>query len=315
MRLINQTNLGLPATLLFGAPSDDVVPPYMPATQSLNYSKIYAFGDSLTDAGNVYIATLGKEPTSAVYSDGRFSNGAVWVQDLAKDFGLPAVTPSLAGGTDFAFGGAEAGPEPLGTSRALTDLPSQLVQFLAEDPKPTANALYALSIGANDLNDAIPTYRTDPLAAVIDIHAAVNDETAFVAGLAVHGAHNFVILNVPNLGLTPEGSGPGAALATELSAFYDRLLKTSLMALAAKDHLNIHLINTFQLIDEAVADPAHFGLTNVTDPVWTGNFTNSASGTFNATGAAQKGYLFFDHLHPTAAGHQVIASVAFDQLR
>jgi len=315
MRLINQTNLGLPANLLFGAPPDDFVPPDAAAAAPVSYSKIYAFGDSLTDAGNVYIATLGTEPTSAVYSDGRFSNGAVWVQDLAKDFKLPAVTPSLSGGTDFAYGGAEAGPEPLGTANALTDLPSQLAQFLAEDPKPTANALYALSIGANDLMDAIPTYLTDPLAAVTDIHAAVNDETAFVAGLAVHGAHNFVILNVPNLGLTPEGAGPGASLATELSAFYDRLLQDRLTALAAKDHLNIHIINTFQLIDEAVADPSHFGLTNVTDPVWTGNFTDPTSGTFNATGAAEKGYLFFDHLHPTATGHQVIASIAFDQLK
>jgi outer membrane lipase/esterase len=93
------------------------------------------------------------------------------------------------------------------------------------------------------------------------------------------------------------------------------LLSTSLTALAAKDHLNIHIVNTFQLIDEAVADPSHFGLTNVTNPVWTGNFTSSTSGSLNATGAAQNTYLFFDHLHPTATGHEAIATVAYDLLR
>ncbi len=313
--MIDQNTLGLTTTLLFGSPPFDFVPPDMAAVQPVGYSNIYAFGDSLTDAGNIYFATQGAEPTSAVYSDGRFSNGPVWVQDLAKDLHLPAVTPSLSGGTDFAYGGAEAGPEPLGTANVLTDLPSQLAQFVAEDTKPNANALYALSIGSNDLFDAIPDYLTNPLAAVTDLHDAVNDETAFVAGLAVLGARNFVILNVPNLGLTPEASGPGASLATQLAAFYDRLLATSLTGLAAKDHLNIHVINTFQLIDEAVADPAHFGLTNVTDPVWTGNFTDPTSGTLNATGSAQNGYLFFDHLHPTATGHEAIATVAFDQLR
>jgi phospholipase/lecithinase/hemolysin len=313
--MIDQNSLGLATTMLFGAPPPDFVPPDVAAAQSLGYSNIYAFGDSLTDAGNIYIATGGEEPVSGVYSDGRFTNGNVWVQDLAADLKLPAVTPSLAGGTDFAYGGAEAGAEPLGTANPLTDLPAQLVQFLAEDPKPNPNALYALSIGANDLDDAIPTYLTDPLAAVTDIHAAVNDESEFVSALAVRGAHNFIILNVPNLGLTPQAAGPGAALATQLSAFYDRLLNTALTGLAAKDHLNIHIVNTFQLIDEAVADPAHFGLTNVTDPVWTGNFTSTTSGTLNAVGSAQNGYLFFDHLHPTATGHQAIASVAFDLLK
>jgi len=310
--MINQKTLCLSTNLLFGAPPPDFVPPSVPATETPSYSTIYAFGDSLTDAGNLYISTGDTVPVSPIYSDGRFTNGNVWVQDLAHDLGLPGVTPSLAGGNDFAYGGAEAGAEPLGTTPALIDLPSQLAQFELADPKPEANALYALSIGANDIDDAIADYETNPLAVVEDIHAAVFDEAIFVAGLAVHGAHNFIILNVPNLGLTPEAAGPGARLATVLSAYYDNLLKNSLAALAAKDHLNIHIENTFQLIDEAVADPAHFGLTNVTDPVWTGNFTSSTSGSLNATGAAQNTYLFFDHLHPTAAGHEAIATIAYD---
>jgi hypothetical protein len=41
-----------------------------------------------------------------------FSNGPVWVQDLSVDLGLGTLSPSLAGGTDFAFGGAETGNTP-----------------------------------------------------------------------------------------------------------------------------------------------------------------------------------------------------------
>ncbi len=87
-------------------------------------SAVYAFGDSLSDAGNVSLGTLGALPVSSIYSDGRFSNGNVWVQDLAQNLGLPPVAPSLAGGTDFAYGGAETGTTAVHAQNP-TDLPSQ----------------------------------------------------------------------------------------------------------------------------------------------------------------------------------------------
>jgi outer membrane lipase/esterase len=78
----------------------------------------------------------------------------------------------------------------------------------------------------------------------------------------------------------------------------------------AKDHLSIHLVDVFKLIDAAVADPSKYGLSNVTTPVWTGNYYDPFSGTLNATGSAQNKYLFFDSLHPTAAGHLAVADLA-----
>jgi phospholipase/lecithinase/hemolysin len=53
----------------------------------------------------------------------------------------------------------------------------------------------------------------------------------------------------------------------------------------------------------------------VTTPVWTGDFENPFSGHFNATGAAQDKYLFFDHLHPTETGHLALASLALAALK
>jgi phospholipase/lecithinase/hemolysin len=312
--MINSDTLGLPTGLQFGGEPADFVPPEA-VPDAASFSRIYAFGDSLSDAGNDYILSLGLAPTSAIYSDGRFSNGPVWVQDLARDLGLPAVTPSLHGGTDFAYGGAEAGQEPLHTVDPVIDLPSQLAQFLADVPHPSANALYTLSIGANDLLDAIPKFAAHPTEAIADINAAVTDEINFVSALALDGARNFAILNVPNLGVTPEEAGAISATATKLSALFDTDLSKDLAALASKDHLAIHLVNAFGLINEAIADPSKFGLKNVTTPVWTGNYENPLSGTLNATGAAQNSYLFFDHLHPTATGHNAIATLAFDVLK
>ena len=119
---------------------------------------------------------------------------------------------------------------------------------------------------------------------------------------------------MPDLGKTPEEAAH-ASVASSLSALYDQALSASLGALGAADHLGIHLIDSYALIDTAVADPAKYGLTNVTTPVWTGDFDNPFSGHLNAVGAAQNRFLFFDHLHPTETGHLALAGLALDSLR
>src|SRR4051812_14547602 len=63
-----------------------------PAPAGAKSPAIYAFGDSLTDSGNVSLATFGMVPT-APYTDRSFSNGPVWVQDLAQSLGLPSLNP------------------------------------------------------------------------------------------------------------------------------------------------------------------------------------------------------------------------------
>lgn len=44
-----------------------------------NFSQFYVFGDSLSDTGNVFNASGGLIPPDPPYSQGRFSNGDIWV--------------------------------------------------------------------------------------------------------------------------------------------------------------------------------------------------------------------------------------------
>lgn len=277
-----------------------------PAPPSAPFSTIYAFGDSLTDAGNVAKATAGLLPVSPPYNH-VFSNGPVWVQDLAQDLGLSAIQPSLSGGTDFAYGGAETGQTPNHTTNP-TDLPSQIGQFIAQVPSPQPNALYAMWIGSNDVLDIANNTALSPGQQQTDVTDAVANEVDGIQSLAARGATNFLVLNVPDLGQTPyeEARGPAIAQsATSLATLYDTDLSTAIQGLEASGALKIDLVNTFAILDQAIANPSAYGFTDVTTPAWTGNFTDSNSGTLSPTAST---HLFFDGLHPTAQAHALLAS-------
>jgi phospholipase/lecithinase/hemolysin len=271
-------------------------------------SAIYSFGDSLSDAGNAYIATGGAEP-GAPYKNGEFSNGPVWVQDLAKSLGLPPVTASLAGGptgTDYAVGGAISGNLPF-LSAGAGDLPSQLAAFHATNPVANPNGLYTLWIGSNDLADILATAPSTAQAA-LDVKAVITNIDTAIATLAGEGAKDFLVLTVPDLGKTPGAiaTGPlGVAAASALSAEFDLGLESSLTGVPG-----VKVLDTYSLIDTIVADPAAFGFTDVTDPCLTGE-VKYAGGTPCSN---PNQYLFWDELHPTAAGHTIVADAAFQLL-
>jgi phospholipase/lecithinase/hemolysin len=271
------------------------------------FSGSYAFGDSLSDAGNISLATLGVVPVAGIYSDGRFTDGNVWVQDLAQNLGLPAPKPSLAGGTDYAYGGAETGGTSVHAANP-SDLPSQLGQFVASVPNPSATALYTVWAGSNDVLDIANSTQT-PDQQQASVQQAANNEVGFIDGLIAHGAKDVVVMGVPDLGNTPyEAARPTSdAASSSLAQSYNNDLGAALQQIMASGAASIDYINTYAMLDAAAANPSAYGLTNVTQPVWNGNLTDPHSGTLAATGSAQNGYLFFDDLHPTATGHALLA--------
>lgn len=174
------------------------------------YSAIYAFGDSLSDAGNLFL--LSANPANGIphqplapYSNGRFSNGNTWVQDVSLSLGLGALTPSLAGGTDYAYGGARTGTTTLGMGTFI-DLPSQLAQFNAGHASAPSTALYTLSIGANDIFAALTAIGNGTLSisqAQAALSTAAANVASFASALRGEGAKTLVLYDVPDLSLTP----------------------------------------------------------------------------------------------------------------
>jgi len=122
------------------------------------YSEIVAFGDSLSDGGNVNSITFGFTPNCDYHQSRSFSNGAVWIEVLAAELGVPRPANSLAGGgdaTNYAYRGAESGD---GLSNPIApfplDLPNvgcQIDDFVAAGRELSPATLVTLWVGGNCL--------------------------------------------------------------------------------------------------------------------------------------------------------------------
>jgi thermolabile hemolysin len=270
-------NLALAAALLLGVSAGTLRAD--PITQMV------VFGDSLSDVGNVFAAT-GSPP--APYYQGHYSNGPIWVERLAADLGLPAPRPSLAGGNDYAFGGAETGTgtSPSGVPNVLTQVNSYLGAH-----QPGKGQLFVVWAGANNFFDG----QTNPLVPVADIGTAIST-------LAAHGAKQFLVPNYVNLALTPYGQSLSPAQQQGLTALtqgYNMALAAELGQLQTSLGVHIAQVDTYSKLQAVIANPGSYGFANV---------TTSAVGDGVLSG---QGYLFWDTVHPTTAGHQIIGDAAF----
>jgi outer membrane lipase/esterase len=123
------------ATLLFSS-----------AAAATDFSKVIVFGDSLSDNGNISLASApGIQPPL------RFTTnpGHVAIENVASKLGL-TLSPSLAGGSDYAWGGAGVLTNSPGTPAAVPTLTGQVNAYLAGGTVD-GNALYSIWGGANDI--------------------------------------------------------------------------------------------------------------------------------------------------------------------
>ncbi|WP_161493275.1 SGNH/GDSL hydrolase family protein [Zoogloea sp. LCSB751] len=261
-----------------------------------SYSSVYFFGDSLSDTGNVYTATGGTYPP-APYYNGRFSDGPVWTEKVAAGLGLATDSKAwLQGGNNYAWGGALSGTD--GHAGANTGLLAQVFGQWSSTTGGVAdpNALYVIGIGSNDLLDAVSANSGSTAADVAFRHLAantvLNNLTTSLGYLINSGAHNFLIANITDLGLTPRMnlSGKGGA-ATEVSAYYDALLDTALDNLRKVFAVNVAELDLFGMLTDVVGDTLsggqRFGLSNALYPCFV-----------PGTPACSES-VFADDIHPT----------------
>jgi len=299
------------------------------------FDSLVIFGTSLSDPGN-FFAVLGGNNTppsyvvdqllvpSVPYARGghHFSDGATWVEQLARSLGMAAsAKPALANesrkAANYAVGGARAN----NTAHPF-DLGEQTGAFLGDrGGVAPSGALYVIEMGGNDIRDAIETFSRVFLAtndaaeaaarAGDVIGGALNSIYQNIALLQGRGARKFLVVNAPDLGLTPaiRALGPAATvLATGLSQQFNIGLEQVLAGFAGVPDIQLVRLNVYATLQAIVAEPEDFGLTNVTAACITPNIAPYHCKAF-------KDYLFWDGIHPTAAAHAIVAQQAAAALR
>ncbi|RDS78984.1 autotransporter domain-containing protein [Dyella monticola] len=113
------------------------------------FNSVVVFGDSLSDAGNISLAT---HPSIQPPLEFTTNPGAVVVQNVATGLGYK-LTASLAGGTDYAWGGAGITNNSPGTPSTVPTITTQVTDYLATTPV-NSHALYTMWGGANDIFNA-----------------------------------------------------------------------------------------------------------------------------------------------------------------
>lgn len=248
---------------------------------------MYVFGDSLSDVGNIALATGGAVPnTGAGYAWGRFSNGPIYADYVAQAFGLHN-TPSLMGGNNYAFGGAE-----INMSNNPPGLAYQLGWYASQtgghaDP----NALYVVYGGGNDINHG--SNLTQSLTTLYGI----------VDTLINMGATNIVIPNAPDLGRTPGNNGDAglSATMTARSLAFNQGLAHVIDLLEAAHHIDLLEADVFAWSNEILNHGSAYGLTDTSTHCVAGYGTGGGPVCNNPNQ-----HFYWDDIHPTATIHHLV---------
>lgn len=284
------------------------------ALQAQAYSNLVVFGDSLSDSGNNALL-LPPDPTyvlkdNSVFSEhpyfgsNTYSNGQVWTQYLAPRLGLSA-TPSLLGGSNYAFGGAQTGQDGPGPGGFPFSLNTQLGMYLgASHGVADPNALYVVAGGGNNVRaslSAVLSGSVDPVAEAGRLASSfASDVGQIVDSLQAAGARRILVWNTPNFGLTPQARsyGPqGMSVATSFSQAMNGALAKRLAG-----EQGVMSFDVYGLLTGIVAQGTASGFSDV----------------INACGAPSLGCdpstsLYYDGIHPTTAAHKMLADAVYAQ--
>ena len=295
----------------------------LPAMAALTeLTNLFVFGDSLSDGGNSGLLT--QQAAGVVfppfpYADGRYSNGPTAVEYLWNSYnpGSPGeFTPSLAGGTNYAIGGATTGtanfnsvnpgvPDPLKPVFANFGNAWQLQQFVNAVPVfNPATSLFVVWLFPNDVFAAgagLPagTVPGSPGGPDVISNGIANILTT-IQTLTALGARHFLVPNMPDLGETPAFLGD--AFLSGLTAMFNLNLGQQLTLLDQLSPAEIVQFDTAVAFNAILQDPGAYGFTN-----WTqGCVLNFGFGPGQCNPTNWDSWLFWDGVHPTTATHQIL---------
>lgn len=271
----------------------------------LEVNGIVAFGDSLSCNGNACLHAEIPAPMCMLYPQGRFTDGDVWLEVFADELDLPRPKASLAGGFNFAYGGATSGWT---SSPNLLNVGHQIEAYLQRvNGKADPANLFVLWAGGNDIkNNIIPK-------------SLISNLKQHITDLAKAGAKIFFIPNYPPLAQTPLVAGASSFLGLglgKIGAYFEyesTVVQNTFMAWAdqAADFgtraLNRQLKNMLRDLEHSL------GITIYHFDAYT--LFHEVKENLSEFGLNENDHLFiYDGFHPSAVVHKILGQEAFQMI-
>jgi len=275
-------------------------------------SKFIVFGDSLSDTGNSYEYSHHTKPPAALYYQGRYSNGPIWIDYVLKTL-FPNKTHHRL--FNYAFGGSgvlQSQPNAFTLSQEVDSY------LLTHQAKVKSDSWFVIWIGAND-------YLLSPNSTQKTVNKVIAEMERNIVRLREHGARHLVILGLPDLGLSPFAQD--LDLEIQLSGvvqIHNHRLKERIAKLQVRfPETDWHYMDVNQTFSDLIAHPKQFGFVHTTERCLETEVKN------NSVRSADKGpsawlrialgkharnaqekcrdYVFLDQVHPTTYVHQMLA--------
>jgi len=297
----------------------------------MTYSAVHVFGDSLVDSGNVlklaeFVDNLplsslpdGTPTADKGYYLGRFSNGLNFADLFANKFLGVSTQPVFPFGYEdpllgitfpfegdpegnnlnFAYGGARI------LDGGVPDLDDQTDAYRdAVDRHVDLNALHLITIGGNDIRKLVPDSGAiaDTTTAHDYLQKAAQELQAEISELIAIGARHFVVTGMPDVGIIPDYDGlvdeaARRTAATQYSALLDGMIQSALAALrTAYPAVQLHFVSLTEATATILAN-----LEQIYAPA-------------DLYPLDESELIFFDHVHPTAQVHALLAASILDTM-
>ena len=282
--------------------------------------RIVTLGDSYADDGNAFQLGYNNPGALQIYPTGRFSGGTNYIDTLGEILQVPIENFAIGG----AFGGTNNGTlcfdPPFGNSLCGRGLQYEVDQFLNVGTQssafPTGVAsfddgdLLAISIGGNDAR--IYQQFGGSLAGAAAAGSAAATGTAVQLDRLVAAGAPTISFLAGDTGRLPEiAASPAlAAIRSTFSSAFNTSLQGTLAGYAA-DGVIVHYLDLNTMLDNIIANPAAYGITNgLVCPTFQPATPASATCIVNSSG-----YLFYgDALHLTSGGFDIVARYVAAQL-
>lgn len=246
------------------------------------FDAIVAFGDSLTDTGNVPA-----EPY--LHYQGRWSNGPLWIEYLSQQLGFP-YNPS----NNFAHSGGTTGGACGETARYVP----------AGD---VSNTLFVVWAGGNDFLQQYQNNWFNESAWIQLTTDGANNLSNAVVNLQAKGARYILVPNTVDLTTIPLlNKLPGflrSYLQSKVKMFNNKLSRALTALQATYPNVTIYRCDMYSDEKAMLKNFKSYGFTKknidaLSDP-------HLLDKSFNGPGA---NYVFWDPIHPTSKSHGIIAN-------